>query len=135
MLYDSGTFSVVQLQDECRASAYLKNVVETAIHHWTFEICKITHSGDGTLLVGIWKVQQGNIPLNTYFTQGNSKGYSFSPELATLSATKDGKTGAIKYGEVCKSGAIVEMILNFNELSLSYVINGKNYGKAYDIAQ
>eukprot|EP01084_Bolivina_argentea_P074999 136018_1 len=88
------------------------------------------------MLIGIWKTQQGNNPpLDTYFTQGNNQGYAFCPEIAKLTKTEDGKSGGIKYGEVCKSGAIVEMILNFNELSLSYVINGKNYGKAYDIAQ
>eukprot|EP01084_Bolivina_argentea_P074998 136016_1 len=107
MLYDSGTFSVVQLQDECRASAYLKNVVEKGIHHWTFEICKITHSGDGTLLVGIWKVQQeNNPPLNTYFTKGNNKGYAFCPEKAQFSLTTSGgvNSGNSKtaYGQVCK---------------------------------
>eukprot|EP01084_Bolivina_argentea_P066711 121626_1 len=139
MKYDSGTFSVVQLQDKCYASAYLKNVVEKGIHHWTFEICKITHSGQSTMSIGIWKVQQENPALNTFFTEGNNKGYAFCPEKAQLIDTTNGgvNSGSSKtaYGQVCKSGAIVEMTLDFNELSLSYVINGKNYGKAYNIIQ
>ena len=39
----------------------------------------------------------------------------------------------IKYGERPNNGSIIEMILNLDNLTLSYVINGTDYGKAFDI--
>ena len=41
----------------------------------------------------------------------------------------------LKYGEDCKENDIIEMKLDFNDLSLSYKVKGIDYGKAFDIKQ
>ena len=39
------------------------------------------------------------------------------------------------YGIVCKNNDIIEMELNMNELFVKYIINGKDYGKAFDVTE
>ena len=36
------------------------------------------------------------------------------------------------YGEKCKDGDIIKMTLNMNELTLSYQVNDKDLGNAYE---
>lgn len=38
-----------------------------------------------------------------------------------------------EYGVNPKNGSIIEMILDLDNLTLSYIIDGKDYGKAFDI--
>ena len=38
-----------------------------------------------------------------------------------------------KYGIVCKNGDTVEMILDLNELTLSFKVNDTDYSTAYEV--
>ena len=40
-----------------------------------------------------------------------------------------------KYGCLCKQNDIIDMELNMNDLELKFIVNGKDYGKAYDLEQ
>merc|ERR1712154_752712 len=68
-----------------------------------------------------------------YFTAGD--GYGFVGSASQI--VTDGGSSAKKYGEKLeKVGNVIEVILELNDVdgnTLSYVINGKDYGKAFDI--
>ena len=68
------------------------------------------------------------------FTKGGyDKGYGFAngARLTNRRGYADGSD----YGEKPKKGSIIDMILHLDNLTLSYVINGTNYGKAFSIQQ
>ena len=71
-------------------------------------------------------------PTESYFTE-YGKGYGFDPVGAILTNREGHTDDTLKYGVKCKNGTIIEMILNLNELTLSYKIDGKSYGKAFDV--
>merc|ERR1712187_712572 len=89
------------------------------------------------MMVGIWKIQKNIKPTtNTYFTTGGAyKGYGFLASTPMLIDPVKGNGKFKDYGIKCKVGDIIDMILNFDDLSLSFKINGTNYGKAFDIKQ
>ena len=39
------------------------------------------------------------------------------------------------YGIICKTGDIIEMVVNFDKLQMKYIINGKDYGLSCNIEQ
>eukprot|EP01084_Bolivina_argentea_P192989 331184_1 len=105
-------------------------------HHWKFQI-STKHSTFGWNPVGICAISKtssnkywGSKPYETYFTRS---GYAFVPNRGLLVDAGGGGDGK-KYGIVCNAYAnpfIIEMILDFDKLTLSYVINGINYGIAF----
>ena len=66
---------------------------------------------------------------------GTVVGYSFVLD-GYLTDTENAKSAPSKsYGESCSDNDIIEMKLDFNDLSLSYKIKGKDFGKAFDIKE
>ena len=55
----------------------------------------------------------------------------FSANVAWLYAINDDDNGK-DYGKRCVEGDIVDMILNFNNLTLRYKMNDKEYGNAFE---
>ena len=37
------------------------------------------------------------------------------------------------YGKICETGDMIEMQLNMNDLYVKYLINGEDYGKAFEV--
>ena len=87
------------------------------------------------MLIGIWRVQKNvTPPLITYFTYGTNKGYAYSISAGKRTTVSGGHSDT-EYGVKCCHGDIVEMILDFDELSLSFKVNGKDYGKSHGVTQ
>ena len=112
-------------------SAFLSKKISSGIHHWKFELIKFNI--DQWNLFGIWKTNSGVPLLNTCFTNKRNNGYSFVATHGKLLNLNDFYMCGKEYGKKCKKGDIIDMYLNMNKLQLSFAINDKNYGKAYDI--
>ena len=116
-------------------SSYCAKIIESGIFKWKF---KIEHRY-GPIIVGIWKDKDDSSspPLNTLFTKKNfgCGGYGFCSWTGAFLIEEDSKGGIMgkTYGVILNKGAIIEMILDLEQLTLSYIIDGKDYGKAFDV--
>ena len=125
------TQSVIHIKDYGQTSAYLTNIVDSGRHEWKF---KIVQRRD-VMLIGIWRVGENvSPPLNTYFTNGHDKGYAYSLSAGKRTTIRGGHSDS-KYGVKGTDGDIVDMVLDFDKSSLSFRVNGINYGKSHDVKQ
>ena len=122
-------------------NVYMKRIVEYGYHEWKMKVKygrSDTNSGysvGGELMIGLWRVQKDKKPpQSTYYTDGKEQGYGFHVTSGQLIDHEYGYGTLKKYGEKVTDG-IIDMILDFNRLSLSFKIDGKDYGKAFDITQ
>eukprot|EP00483_Globobulimina_turgida_P011561 UN11583 len=94
------------------SSSYLVRIAEYGVHEWSFKITQC-QPWAGYLRIGICKMRNKTDPPqnDTYF---GHKSFSF---------------------DVCKcrTGTIIEMILDFEHLALFFKINGQDFGKSHDI--
>ena len=121
---------IITIKNAC-TSSFLELITERGRHEWKFKIYKLDGSYCG-ILIGIWKVRENvSPPIDTYFTEGGNAGYGFHGQ-GKLTNGSNGSTKDL-FGIKCKEGSIIEMILDYNNLSLSYIIDGVNYGKAFDV--
>ena len=91
-------------------------------------------------MIGIWK-QQNNTkpPLTTFFSNkycdvDNNKGYGLEITSAKLTDA-NGYVIGDSYGVQCVNGTMIEMILDMDELALSFAIDNKDYGKALNVEE
>ena len=115
--------------------AYCKNVVSEGIHSWTFRIDQIS-SGRGFLL-GVFKSQDDPV-VHTGFQSNPTGSYSLDLHDGWLfSLTRSGHmtedSNKRNYGAKCKSGDVIKMTLDLVSCTLSYAVNGRDYGKAWDV--
>ena len=70
--------------------------------------------------------------MNTWFTQG---GFDADMDFLKTACLTDeyGYGLGSKYGINPPNGSIIEMILDLNNLTLSFIIDDKDYGKAFDV--
>ena len=120
------------------ASSYCKNIIESGIFSWKFRIEDNSNGtdweGGGKFMIGIWKVKDKEPVKDTYFTRGGGvKGYGFEPNGAILTNDNGNVDDALEYVRRCRKGIVIEMILNLDELVLSFKIDGEDYGKAFDV--
>ena len=110
--------SIKHFADYSPGCAYLENIVESGRHHWKFKIVNATTYGGGSMHIGIWRERSDeDPPLKSIFSRYD-----------TETLTKVGiSLNAIPFAD------IVEMILDFNELSLRFKVNGKSYGKPHNV--
>ena len=116
-------------------SIFLTNIVHQGQHDWKF---KIKEDND-TIIIGIWNMQ--NDPMNLvvadfdYLGKTESTAYAFDVDRAELNIhdARNQWTGRNSYGVACKKGSIIEMHLDLDNLQLSFTIDNKYYGKAFDI--
>eukprot|EP01084_Bolivina_argentea_P188273 324138_1 len=114
-------------------SAFCERIVDRGIHHWKFRIKTVSKRSSGwAFVLGIWKTKSSiNPPKNSYFTR-LSQGYAFVTDHGCMVNKTGGHYGE-KYGKICEEGAVIEMIVNFEKLTLQYVIDGVDYGVACEI--
>ena len=109
------------------ANAFLKRIMNDGYHEWKFKI-PIYNQGSDTL-IGIWRIkdnEQSSPPLDLFWF---SNGHAFG-----LHGRLFGDGNTRNHGlSACGHNTIIHMILDFNNLSLSYNVNGITYGKAFDI--
>ena len=126
MKVDGDTVIMVNKADN---SAFVKSVISSGVHHWKFKLTRVQTDTEA-FVIGIHK---NNVPppTNTYFTK-NENGYGY---VCCKGRKTDGEALADgeKYGIECKTGDIVDMHCNLDNLTLSYSVNGQNQGIAYKI--
>ena len=123
-------------------STFGKKIVKSGIFSWKFKVESIRDTFAGfNPMIGIWKVKNkvDKPPLGKFFTAdaNYNEAYAFDPGEAKL-ANPNGYFDSLdkyKYGKKCKKGTIIEMVLNLDELTLGYIIDGVDYGKAVDVVQ
>ena len=115
-------------------SAYGKRIIKSGRFSWRFRIESMDMIGRGNKpMIGIWRVNFiDNPPLNTFFTVRKS-GYAIDPTTGLIT-DKYGCFGN-PYAEGCNEGSIIEMVLDLESLGLRYIIDGKDYGKAFDVVK
>ena len=127
-LYEE-TQSVLRFSCHGQTNVYLTNIVDSGHHKWTFRIVKRT----SLMAIGIWRVQTNvSPPIKYYFTDGYDDGYAYILSYGKSSAINGGHSDK-NYGVKVNDGDMVEMILDFDESSLSFTVNGIDYGKSHDV--
>eukprot|EP01084_Bolivina_argentea_P282555 483682_1 len=110
-------------------SSYCLKSIVSGIHQYKFRIGKMSNY----MIIGVWKIQQHiTPPTDQPFTRGEHQGYGFDVYGGFLRKPENGKPGD-KYGVKCKPLDMIEMIINFSDLCVSYKINGNDCGKAFVI--
>ena len=126
---------VTHVTNSCVASSFCEPIIEAKPirHSWKFQIISV--KGGGLMVIGIWKLKEGiEPPTNSYFAKGKRRGYAFDVRGPRLSDSRDGAvTHTLPYGVRCDTNDIIEMIVDLENKELSFLINGKAYGKAHDI--
>ena len=118
------------------SSSFCKRVIESGVFKWRF---KIDQCKNGGFILGIWraKTNTASPPLTTWFTNGGfDAGYGFCLNIPFEDAcltNKEGDAWGSKYGIDPSNGSIIEMILDLNKLTLGFIIDDKDYGKAFDV--
>ena len=113
-----------------QCSSFCKHIIESGRFKWKFQLTKMSFT---EILIGIYKIKpELELQTDSFFTKGGGKGYAFGVTTSKLT-NRTGYTWGGKYGKKCKTGSIVEMILDLNELTLRFIIDGIDYGKAFDI--
>ena len=110
-------------------SAFLSNVVSKGIHRWCFKIKK------GVKFIGICNNSFNfEESLNCYYyirPAVENKAYGINLSNGRLRGPRE-----VWHKTYCSSwncGDIVDMVLDLNCQELKYIINDKDYGKAFDI--
>ena len=106
-------------------SIYCIKRVSTGKHKWKFRYDQVTRNVWN--LIGIAKTRTQLPTEKPWMGIGGDYGYAFA---GPQSVTAEPKWRL--YGKCCNSGDIVEMILDLDERTVSYTINGKDYGIADD---
>eukprot|EP01084_Bolivina_argentea_P208738 355760_1 len=125
---------------ECYRTAFLSNIIESGKHKWTFQILNYKGKSHGyNYFFGIHKISSCRDLKElskTYFTQDTKNVYGWLAScrmLLDLSYDDDEGSCSERYGQEIKDNDIVEMCIDLYNMQLKYIINGKDYGKAFDI--
>ena len=110
-------------------NAFLTNVIEEDKYMWKFRI----NTMPSLLTIGIWNLQSQYPGTGKYYDMKiKNFTYCFDADLGLVEKNKNNNVYDYRaYGVDCTDGDIIKMILNMNDLTLSYAINGKNYGVAF----
>ena len=125
-------------------SSFGKGVIKSGIFAWKFKIESLKKRSNNQFeirpAIGIWQVKnETDLPTkDKWFSivmhKEGIKGYGFDPTKGRIT-TERGSFGA-RYGPPwCKVGTIIEMKLNLDDWSLTYIIDGIDYGKAFGVGK
>ena len=113
---------------------YGKKIIDSGYHEWKFKIIKSGSEGP-FFMIGLWRCStKKNPPTTGFFTRGQDQGYGYSVGTAAKSRCSDGCT-MDSFGVKVNDGDIVEMMVDFDQLSLCWKVNGESYGKSHDITK
>ena len=117
-------------------NTFINTILSESIHRIRFKILSKVMSGRCNFVIGIRKLNAGPLPINTYFSTGSKTTYAFRGASGYLDNHDSGGNGdGGKYGQILKQKDVIEMIVNFNDLTLKYIINNKDYGVAFKIEE
>ena len=106
-------------------SAFLSNIVTDGIHHWTFKMGKVVH------FLGICSNKDISKHTKALFYMKQPESFGLNLIIGCLRGNAQNIPG--QYCPNCKEGDKVEMHLDLNQMELKFIINDKDYGKAFDI--
>ena len=118
-------------QNGYTGSAFLSHVVSDGKHEWKFKLINYK-SGN----VGIGIVKHGvDKRMDYYLGQEANTAYVYLVNSRTLN-DHDGDVWMKEYGDkICEQNDIITIHLDLTKLTLSFSLNDKNYGKAFDVDQ
>lgn len=119
------------------STTFLERIMEYGIHEWKFKIIECQRWA-GYVVIGIWRLNKENDipPTDTFFTDKNrftNKFYSFDITQGSINQWNHQFGRPVKYGWKCKKDSIIEMILDFQSLSLKFKIDGIDCGQSHSI--
>lgn len=126
-LIDSG--NCISMKQTGWGSAFLTEAYSEGLHHWRFKLKSLDSRRRYYVLFGIWKSETGPPILDSFFTDKKDNGYAMNVIDGTLTVPRMPGCGGIKYATYCKTGDVIDMYLDFEELLLTFAINGKYYAK------
>lgn len=111
---------IVTQNKPTKTSVFLKEIVDSDIHLWKFKVIKCNNYECTTMHIGIWNVESNHRipPTDDTFYCVSTVGYVFVTSTGQIKSANH----QTAYGETCRDGAIVEMIVDFNKLSLSFIL-------------
>merc|ERR1712048_731827 len=108
--------------------------VSTGVHYWKFKIVKLLLAYNNyTHYFGIWGTKSTGDPMKRFMSC--KPAYSFCAGNNWTYGPGASQTKYYVTGRKCKSGDIIEMICDFNKLTLRYKINDKDCGIAFNNIQ
>ena len=118
-----------------RQTAFMSNIIEHGSYKWKFRINVFAYWG---IRIGVWNLN-GDEDINEIlnkprYTLGdtNYNAYIYDWRNSYLIPPKDEiYNGTGVYGKMPETGSIIEMKLDLEELTLSFVINDVDYGIAF----
>jgi len=130
-LVDSG--NCISMKSTGWGSAFLTEEYSEGLHHWKFKLQSLDARRRYYVLFGIWKSESGSAILDSFFTDQKDNGYAMNVIDGTLTVPRMPGCGGIKYATYCKTGDVIDMYLDFDELLLTFAINGKYYPKGQKV--
>eukprot|EP01084_Bolivina_argentea_P288201 494637_1 len=113
-------------------SAFLTKVVSKYQHHWRFVTL-----GKVAIYIGVrantTDPTSSELNLLHYPYGTDAKNGSFGLHLITGHPRGDPQRTRQKYCPPCEIGDVIDMYLDLNNYHLSFAINNKHYGKAFDV--
>ena len=130
-LIDENTVKIGPCKNYGAGSALLTNIISDGVFSWRFKIIEVTNE----LNLGIFRVGSVYDAGGRFFHERNS-GYSIyttysDTESMLMNPVNEGYSVLKAYGKNCKSGDIVEMILDMDECTLSFKMNDIDCGVAF----
>lgn len=119
------------LENYTWCTIHLDKKISKGIYVWKF---RIVNRASNCLLIGILRSDKIT-DYGSYIGHKELCAYAFDGGYASICDYNKKNNWMTNYGEELKTGDIVEMHLDLVELSLSYVINDKSYGKSHDIVK
>merc|ERR1712228_112001 len=112
-------------------TAFMRNVINHGINRWTFRIN--VYEGWGNVMIGLWDLKYKY--RHIHIGKGCFTSYVYDYAYAEINDYEEGDSwsGGNTYGVKCKQGSIIQMIVNFNDLTIKYIIDEVDCGKAFDI--
>ena len=112
-------------------SAFLKNIISDGVFAWKFKIINVCVGME----FGVMKISKINRSCGQLFdrTNGHSweatrykdKGWLMDPKTYTQTMLRE-------YGPQCKNGDVIEMILDLEQMTMRYKVNGVDLGIAFE---
>lgn len=102
------------------ANCICSTVVSSGCHHWKFKIKQVRKQ---PMVIGIWRVDSNDaLPKMNFVFSEHGQGYGYWITHGQKTSTEE-KYEQPAYGQKVVNGDVVEMILDFDDWSLSYVIH------------